>query len=127
MVQPWTKGYNTKRQEKLRAGSKVTPDEDMLLSWTGKKGVGGMPHVSFVARKPKSLGCELKSVCDAGTGIKLFIEIQEGKIKDARKEFRLFIEIQERLAHIKGTSYLVHMRCSPRCVLLSLLECTDAP
>jgi hypothetical protein len=34
------------------------------------------------------LGCELKSACDACTGIKLFIEMQKGKVKDARKEFR---------------------------------------
>ena len=86
-VRPWSEGYNKKRKDKLIAGSKVTPDEDMF-TWTGKKGVGGMPHVSFISRKPRSLGCELKSVCDAGTGIKLFIEIQEGKVKDARKEFR---------------------------------------
>jgi len=54
-VRHWTDGHNKVRKAKLRAGSKVTPDEDML-TWTGKKGPGGMPHVSFTSRKPRSLG-----------------------------------------------------------------------
>ena len=37
-----------------------------------------MPHVTKVARKPKGVGCELKSVADGKTCIMLRLEIQEG-------------------------------------------------
>ncbi len=35
----------------------------------------GMPHLSFVKRKPEPLGCELKTVADGLTGIMLFLEV----------------------------------------------------
>jgi hypothetical protein len=45
-------------------GTEITPDE-MMFEWTGQAGAGGthIPHKSFIERKPKPFGSELKSVC----------------------------------------------------------------
>jgi len=47
----------------------------------------GMPHVTKIARKPKGIGCELKSAADGMTGILLRLEIQEGADAMAKKKF----------------------------------------
>ena len=56
-----------------------------MWAWTGKSGVGGLPHMSWVKRKPEPLGLELKTICDGETGVMLFIEMQEGAIRMARR------------------------------------------
>ena len=38
-----------------------------------------MPHLSYVKRKPKPLGSEMKNVADAQSGCMLFLELQKGK------------------------------------------------
>ena len=49
----------------------------------------GVPNVSFVKRKPKSLGTELKDIVDGLHGVLLFLEIQEGKeAMKTKKHFR---------------------------------------
>ena len=40
---------------------------------------GGLPHISYVIRKPEPLGTEFKTAADPATGIMLALEIQEGK------------------------------------------------
>jgi hypothetical protein len=78
------KGFNAARLRENCPGSSLTPDE-MMLEWKGKSGNGGLPHLSFIKRKPQPLGTELKSVCEGTFGICMFIEIQKGKIRMARK------------------------------------------
>jgi hypothetical protein len=85
-VEWWLKGHNDKRKRWLRAGSRVTPDE-MMMAWTGYSGPGGIPHLSFVKRKPQPLGAELKAVCDGTTGVCMLVELQEGKERMRRKAF----------------------------------------
>eukprot|EP00873_Tetraselmis_striata_P015222 jgi/Tetstr1/435486/TSEL_024391.t1 len=41
--------------------------------------LGGLPNLSFIYRKPKPLGTEMKTVCDCDTGVMTYIEIQEGR------------------------------------------------
>jgi hypothetical protein len=58
--------------------------------WLGKDGQWhheGMPHVTKIIRKPRSVMAELKSLCDALTGIMIALELQEGKDVMATKEF----------------------------------------
>ncbi len=43
--------------------------------------------MSFVKHKPKPLGLELKCVHDAQVGVMLFLEIQEGTVRMARKQY----------------------------------------
>ena len=58
-----------------------------MMEWRGKSGFGGLPHLSYIKRKPKPLGTELKSVCEGTMGICINIEIQKGKIAMARKKW----------------------------------------
>jgi hypothetical protein len=46
-----------------------------------------LPHTTKIARKPKGIGCELKSIADSESGILLKLEIMEGKDRNRRKEF----------------------------------------
>ena len=46
---------------------------------TTKLGMPPLPHITFLLRKPKPLGTELKNVACSKTGIILFLEIQRGK------------------------------------------------
>ena len=74
-IREWVIGFNAKRRSELRPGWAVAPDESMV-QWTGISGPGGIPHLSFVPRKPHALGIELKTVCDCSTGCMLYLEIQ---------------------------------------------------
>jgi hypothetical protein len=56
-----------------------------MFAWRGKGGVGGMPHVSFMPRKPEDLGCELKTARDGTSEVVMHVEIQEGETRVARK------------------------------------------
>jgi hypothetical protein len=85
-IDPWVEGFNEARLREIIPGSLLTPDE-MMMEWTGKSGFGGLPHLSYIKRKPKPLGTELKSVCEGTMGICIFIEIQKGKIAMARKKW----------------------------------------
>ncbi len=71
----WVTGFNKARREELEVGTDVTPDE-MMFAWRGKKGNGGIPHLSFVDRKLIPLGTELKCVCEGSFGIAMFLESQ---------------------------------------------------
>jgi hypothetical protein len=59
-----------------------------MIQWTGASGPPlGMPHLSFVPRKPVPLGCELKCVADGTSGVMMDLELQEGKTRMMRARF----------------------------------------
>ena len=59
-----------------------------MIQWTGASGPPiGMPHLSFVPRKPVPLGCELKCVADGTSGVMMYLELQEGKTRMMRLRF----------------------------------------
>lgn len=73
----------------INPGEYLTPDECMS-SWLGSEAlfdVNGMPHLSKIIRKPKGVGCEIKSLADGLAKIMLRLEIQEGKERMATKRF----------------------------------------
>ena len=82
----WVRAFNKNRKEELVVGTDITPDE-MMMAWKGKKGNGGIAHLSFVERKPEPLGTESKTVCEGTMGICVYMEIQKGKIAMARKKW----------------------------------------
>ncbi len=59
----------------------------MMLEWKGNSRNRGLPHLSFIKRKPQPLGTEFKSVCEGTLGMSVFIEIQKGKVRMARKKW----------------------------------------
>ena len=90
---PWAEvrwlvdGFNDCRRSQFKCGWVVTPDESMI-QWTGASGPPtGMPHMSYVPRKPVPLGCEVKCVADGTSGVMMFLEIQEGKTRMMRARF----------------------------------------
>ncbi len=50
-------------------------------------GPGGIPHLSFVERKPKPLGSEFKSFCEGHFGLCMYLELQKGQVRMARKKW----------------------------------------
>ena len=90
---PWAEirwmvdGFNNTRRIAFKCGWIVTPDESMI-QWTGASGPPiGMPHMSFVPRKPVPLGCELKCAADGTSVVMMYIEVQEGKTRMMRMRF----------------------------------------
>jgi hypothetical protein len=58
--------------------------DESMIAWTGN----GCPHLSFLPREPEPLGIEIKNLCDATSGLMLFLEIQDNKDVMARKRYR---------------------------------------
>jgi hypothetical protein len=85
-VDIWIRGFNKNRRAELEPGTDITPDE-MMFEWTGQVGPGGIPFSSYIERKPKPLGNELKSVCEGHFGICMYLELQKGKVRMARKKW----------------------------------------
>ena len=70
----------------LTPGYKMTVDESMF-AWYGRgSALGGMPAVMKIKRKPKGVGCEVKTLADVASGVMINLEINEGK--EAMKETR---------------------------------------
>jgi hypothetical protein len=78
MVTPVVKGFNENRRRTTRAGRVLTMDELMAAFRPRTSKRGGLPHLSFIMRKPKPLGTVFKCVADGSTGIMLFLELQKG-------------------------------------------------
>ena len=85
-VDYWVRAFNKIRREEIEVGTNVTPDE-MMFAWRGKKGNGGIPHLSLLIRKPIPLGTESKVACEGTFGMCMYLEIQKGKVAMARKKF----------------------------------------
>ena len=85
-VDYWVRAFNKIRREEIEVGTNVTPDE-MMFAWRGKKGTGGIPHLSLLIRKPIPLGTESKVACEGTFGMCMYLEIQKGKVAMARKKF----------------------------------------
>ena len=112
-IDPWVRGFNAARLREIKVGSCLTPDE-MMFEWRGKSGYGGLPHMSYIKRKPKPLGTELKSVCEGTMGICVHLEIQKGKIAMARKKYH--------------SQYGASTACTVRlCAALKLSDANEVP
>ena len=81
--------FNTHRKEVIVPGPVLTPDE-CISAWTGVVDTvhaGGCRGKTYIPRKPKSWGIELKVFADVMTFVILVLEIQEGKTKMKKKEY----------------------------------------
>ena len=79
-IRPFFNAFNERRMEVIEPGRVIVVNECMS-EWQGKNGkyhAEGMPQVTKIIRKPKGVGCELKSACDGEPNILLRLEIQEG-------------------------------------------------
>lgn len=80
---------NDKLADTIRPGSKITVDESMF-AWYGRGAYfkDGMPAVMKIKRKPKGVGCEVKTACDSNTKIMIRLEINEGKEAMSTKKWQ---------------------------------------
>lgn len=67
----------------------LTVDESMF-AWYGKGNYyeDGMPAVMKIKRKPKGVGCEIKTICDSTSRIMIGMEINEGKEEMKSKKWQ---------------------------------------
>ena len=81
MVSKLVNGFNENRRNKVAASRVKTLDESMSSFRPQKSKTGNLPNISFILRKPKNLGTELKTVASKGAnGPMVHAEIQEGKM-----------------------------------------------
>jgi hypothetical protein len=65
--------------------------DESMSNWQPRKDkLGGLPNISYIQRKPRPLGTEMKCVADGETGMMLYLEVQEGK--DAMRRARFSTE-----------------------------------
>ena len=82
---PWTmfrlavNDFNANRAQNINLGMVLVLDELMSAYRPRKDKLGGLPNISFIMRKPKPLGTEIKACADGSTGCLTFLELQEGK------------------------------------------------
>ncbi len=57
-IDPWVDVFSEACLRETIPGSLLTPDE-MMMEWRGESGYGGLPHLSYIKRKPKPLWKEL--------------------------------------------------------------------
>lgn len=72
-------GFNTNWQRTVAASRIKTFDESMSGWKPRTTKFGGLPHISWILRKPVPLGTEFKNACCTATGIMLHMEVQRGK------------------------------------------------
>lgn len=90
LVRPFYQMSVNKWQDVFTPGYKITVDESMF-AWYGKGLHGekdGMPSVIKIARKPKGVGCECKTVADVQSGVMIGLEINEGKNVMSQKKWQ---------------------------------------
>ena len=79
--------FNDNRKKVYRSSGKITLDETMSEWKPRSTAKGNLKHLSYIKRKPKEFGTELKSGADGeiGKGVMMYYEIQKGKeaMKDA--------------------------------------------
>ena len=63
-------------------------DESMSAFVPRTTKTGGLPNLSYIARKPEPLGTEFKCICDGLTGKLIWLEVQEGKERMREKKYK---------------------------------------
>ncbi len=87
-IRPLIERFNENRRKTVLMSRIQVPDEAMSPLQPRTSATADLDHLSFVERKPKKLGTEVKCICDGISGIMRFLEIQEGKTSMATKRHR---------------------------------------
>ena len=77
---------------------------------------GGLPHLSYVARKSEPLGTEFKNLVDGLSGEMMWLEVQEGKDRMKKKPYQ----------NLGGTAACVMRGVKESCDFLNLLPNNNA-
>jgi hypothetical protein len=76
--------FNRNMRDVLHEGVYQTMDESMS-AYKPRKDKLGLPNITYIHRKPKPLGTEMKTMCDCANGVMVYMEVQEGKSACAKK------------------------------------------
>lgn len=87
MISGLVEEFNANRRKNVRPDSVLVYDESMSQWKPRATPTGGLPHLSFIQRKPRPLRTEFKNTADAESGIMLFLEIQKGRLGMRNGEF----------------------------------------
>ena len=97
MIRDFVDDFNSNRRNNLTPGGQFCYDESMSQWKPRTSKTGGLPHLSFVQRRPMPLRTEFKNVVDCDTGLMYHLEIQEGKVGMADKKH--VVELGGQAAH----------------------------
>ena len=87
MIREGIREYNRTQYEQVAASKRKVLDESMSAWVPRTSKTGGLPHLSFVERKPEPLGTEFKVVSDFATGVLLHLEVMEGGAAMKEKKY----------------------------------------
>ena len=79
--------FNVHVQRLVKGGSYFVVDEFMSSFRPRNSKTGGLPHLSYISRKPEPLGTEFKNITNS-LGMQLFAELQESGDKMREKKHR---------------------------------------
>jgi hypothetical protein len=79
--------FNTNRRDVLHQGVYQTMDGSMSAFKPRKDKLGGLSNITYIHRKQKPLGTEMKTMCDSATGVMVYMEVQEGKNAMCGKDY----------------------------------------
>lgn len=113
---PWWKiislieDFNENRSNTVAASIIKTVDECMSSFRPQTTKTGGLPHLSFVRRKPEPLGTEFKSALCSATGIMLYLHLGDAwftSVDLAKVAARTKPTVPDTMAQWPGGSHLV--------------------
>jgi len=87
-IRPLFDRFNENRLRTVVKSELQVPDEVMSAFQPRTTPAADLDHLSYVERKPKKLGTEVKCVADGGSGVMRFLGIQEGAGAMATKRHR---------------------------------------
>jgi Transposase IS4 len=96
---PWyrinqlVKEFNENQSNMILSTTLKVCDESMSQWHPRATQLGKLPHISYIARRPKPLGTEFKVVADRMIGCMLHIEIQKGKETMQQPSFARNMEV----------------------------------
>jgi hypothetical protein len=79
--------FNTNWRDVLHEGVYQAINKSMSGCKPRKEKLGGLPNITYIHRKPKPLGTELKTMCDCETCVMVYImEVLKGKSSAMREK-----------------------------------------
>ena len=110
-IRPLVNRFNANRLRVVVKSELQIPDEAMSAFQPRTTPAADLDHLSYVERKPKKLGTEVKCVADGGSGVMRFLEIQEGAEAMATKRHRAkrapaTAQVMRRVEGVRGTQFL---------------------
>ena len=131
-IRPLVDAFNDNNKNNFVAGSSIEIDE-CTSAWRGKNArhrAAGAPGVTMQKGKPKPVGLQFWNASDCSTGILLYLELNEGKLRNAQKDYRDRFPAQQALdlfteVSVKSTLTLIFPRYQLRLPANSTV-CTSA-